>query len=193
MEPVVRVMKRAKTFGKLVTDAPFMLLALDRDGTVIEHVPYLHGPEHVALLPTAAETIAQANSLHVPVVIVTNQSGVAHGKFTLKDVDDVNAEMIRQLKASGANVSAIYICPHAALDGCNCRKPRPGLILGALRDYGTEASEVLMVGDNVTDGFAAEAAGARFVGVLTGVNHDAGVGGKDWTWQRSLEQAVFPQ
>ena len=172
-------------------DSSFTLLVLDRDGTVIEHVPYLCEPNHVRLLPTAARTIAEANSLAIPVVVVTNQSVVSQGMCSLGDVDRVNERMLALLRSSGAHINAIYVCPHGDGDGCSCRKPKPGLLLRALREHGSTASEMLVVGDNVTDGYAADAAGARFVGVLTGVQQEEDADGTQWRWEESLEQAVF--
>lgn len=172
-------------------ESSFTLLVLDRDGTVIEHVPYLCEPNDVRLLPTAARTIAAANALSVPVVVVTNQSGVARGMFSLGDVERVNERMLALLRSAGAHINAIYVCPHAYGDGCGCRKPQPGLLLRALNEHGSTASEMLVVGDNASDGYAADAAGARFVGVLTGVQREKDADGTQWRWEESLEQAVF--
>lgn len=169
----------------------FGLLALDRDGTVIQHAPYLHDPDQVQLLPTVAQTIAKVNAFGIPVVVITNQSGVARGMFSAEDIALVNARMSELLRSSGAHLDAIYVCEHGPEDRCDCRKPQPGLIIRAAHDFRKDLGELLLVGDNVSDGFAAEAAGARFVGVLTGVRHENDSGGRQWTWVKTLGQAVF--
>ena len=186
----------SRNAGKLVSarkeNLPFTLLALDRDGTVIEHVPYLNDPERVRLLPTVAETIEAVNALGIPVVIVTNQSGVSRGFYSEREVTQVNMKMIDSLSEAGAHITAVYVCYHGPEQACECRKPRPGMLLQAIEDFGTTAQETLFVGDNSTDGLAATAAGARFVGVCTGVEREGVRVNSSWMWVTTLHQAVFP-
>lgn len=169
----------------------FGLLALDRDGTVIQHAPYLHDPDQVQLLPTVAQTIAKVNAFGIPVIVITNQSGVARGMFGTEDIARVNARMSELLTSSGAHLDAIYVCEHGPEDRCACRKPQPGLIIRAAHDFRKDLEEILVVGDNISDGYAAEAAGARFVGVLTGIRHESDAAGRQWKWMETLGQAVF--
>ena len=124
---------------------------LDRDGTLIEDTGYVGRPERVVLLPGAAVAVRLLNDANIPVIIVTNQSGVGRGLFTEAVVDAVHLEIGRQLAGHGARVDAFYVCPHEPSVGCGCRKPAPGLYRRAARDLGIALSEGLFVGDRIRD------------------------------------------
>ena len=148
---------------------------LDRDGVVIEDSAYLGVPERVRLLPGSAEAIAALNRAGWPVVIVTNQSGVARGLFTPADVDDVHAHLGELLLGYGAKIEAFHFCPHHP-EGevleyavvCECRKPRPGMLVEAANNLGLDLTASWMIGDRVTDLEAGAAVGCRTVLVRTG-------------------------
>lgn len=145
---------------------------LDRDGTIIEEVNYLSRPEQVALLPGAAGAIGAWNAAGVPVVVVTNQAGVARGYFPEARVGEVHARLSALLAERGARVDAYYYCPHGPADGCGCRKPAPGMLRAAARDLRLDLSRSWVIGDKPCDAEAGAAAGCRAVLVRTGHGRD---------------------
>jgi len=124
---------------------------LDRDGTIIEDVRYISRPEQVELIEGAAEAIARINTLLVPVVVVTNQSGIGRGYFTLSDYESVKRRVDELLAERGACIDATYYCPHKPDDGCRCRKPDTLLFERASADLGIDLGEALFIGDRWRD------------------------------------------
>jgi D-glycero-D-manno-heptose 1,7-bisphosphate phosphatase len=150
-------------------------LLLDRDGVLNEEVRYLHRPEDVVLIPGAAEAVAQVNRLGFPVVVVTNQAGIGRGLYAEADYRAVEARLAELLAARGAHLDASYFCPHHPEHGlgafrvaCECRKPRPGMLLRAARELGLDLSRSVLVGDKRSDLEAGRAAGCRTILVRTG-------------------------
>jgi D-glycero-D-manno-heptose 1,7-bisphosphate phosphatase len=147
---------------------------LDRDG-VINRYAYnaewgtFDSPAHFEsfeLLPGAAEAIASLNRLNLPVIVVSNQPGIAKGKFTPWQLDAINEAMRVQLALSGARLDAVYYCrhhPEATVEAyradCDCRKPKPGMLLRAARERGIDLNRSFLVGDGVPDILAGRAAG----------------------------------
>ncbi len=128
-------------------------LFLDRDGTIIEDVDYISRPEDVRLLPGAASAIASLNTASVPVIVASNQSGIARGYFTPDDFARVQARVEQLLAAEGARLDATYICAHAPVDppACDCRKPRTGLFERAAADHHLDLARSWYVGDKWRD------------------------------------------
>lgn len=150
-------------------------LFLDRDGVVIEDNHYIGTPERVRLIPGAAEAIAAANRAGWPVVIVTNQAGVAKGLFPLAAVDRVHSHLRELLAGYRARIEAFYFCPHhpeGELESfrgeCLCRKPQPGMLRRAAEEHGLDPARSWMIGDRISDLEAGAAVGARTVLVRTG-------------------------
>ncbi|HEY3788551.1 MAG TPA: D-glycero-beta-D-manno-heptose 1,7-bisphosphate 7-phosphatase, partial [Urbifossiella sp.] len=148
---------------------------LDRDGVVIDDVHHLASPDQVRLIPGSADAIAALNRSGWPVVIVTNQSGVARGLFTADGVHDVHRHLSDQLAGYGAKIEAYYFCPHyptaevpAYRVDCSCRKPRPGMLQQAAKELGLDLSRSWMIGDRETDLQAGAAVGASTILVRTG-------------------------
>lgn len=148
---------------------------LDRDGTIIQEKQYLAHPEQVQLLPGTGAAIRHLNTAGRPVVIVTNQAGVAKGFFPEGRITEVHARITEQLAAEGAWIDAYYHCPHhphGRIDAyridCDCRKPRPGLLRMAAHDHGLDLSRSWMIGDKRSDLEAGAAAGCRTILVRTG-------------------------
>lgn len=146
----------------------------DRDGTLIEERNYLADPAGVALIPGAAEAVRLARANGYLAVVLTNQSGVGRGYFTLDDVRRVNARMLELLAAEGADIDGIYVCPHAPEEGCSCRKPQTGLVEQAARELGIDVPRSWMIGDKTADLELARNAGMRGVLVRTGYGVEAG-------------------
>ena len=148
---------------------------LDRDGVVIEDSHYLGKPEQVRLIPGSAEAIASLNRAGWPVVIVSNQSGVARGKFSEADVHRVHAHLAELLHGYGAKIDAFHFCPHhpeaelaAFRIECACRKPRAGMLVRAAAELRLDLRASWMIGDRVTDLEAGSKVGCRTVLVRTG-------------------------
>jgi D-glycero-D-manno-heptose 1,7-bisphosphate phosphatase len=161
---------------------------LDRDGTIIEETNYLARSEQVRLVAGAAEAIARLNACKVPVVVVTNQAGVARGYFTEAQVNEVHAHLDHLLAAFGAKIDRYYVCPHHPEAGsppyrqdCDCRKPRPGLLVRAARELGIDLSASCMIGDKLSDLAAGAWAGCQTLLVRTGYggNVDLAAAGGD--------------
>lgn len=128
-------------------------LFLDRDGTIIADAHYPSDPAQVVLLPGAARAIARANAASVPVIVVTNQSGIGRGHITLAQYASVRARMEALLAAEGAHVEATYHCPHwPERDGpCDCRKPGIGMHRDAARALDLSLAASVYVGDRWRD------------------------------------------
>jgi D-glycero-D-manno-heptose 1,7-bisphosphate phosphatase len=143
---------------------------LDRDGTIIEDVGYLRGPDRVSLLPGAASAIARLNSSGLPVVVVTNQSGIARGLLTVEDYEGSERRLDELLSREGARLDAHYYCPHLpGLTGpCACRKPGLLLYRRAAEQLHIDLGRSWWVGDRIRDILPAESLGARGILVLTG-------------------------
>jgi D-glycero-D-manno-heptose 1,7-bisphosphate phosphatase len=172
----------------LVNESPSCRGAVfvDRDGTLTDEVGYVNHPSRLRLLPRAAAAIRRLNDAGVPVVVVTNQSGIAKGYFSPDVLDTVHALLREQLREHGARLDGLYVCTHHPSEGeppfraeCDCRKPKPGLLTRAARDLDLDLSASWVVGDKPSDLAAAEPVRARPVLVLTGY----GLG--EWEYHRA--------
>jgi D-glycero-D-manno-heptose 1,7-bisphosphate phosphatase len=134
---------------------------LDRDGTIIEDRDYPGDPEQVRLLPGAAAAIRRLNEAGLPVVVITNQSGIARGLITEEKYAAVRQRMEELLAAEGASLTATYHCPHGpdTVPPCECRKPAPGMFERGARDHGLSMARSFFVGDRPRDVLAGAAAG----------------------------------
>ncbi len=120
------------------------------------------------MFASAAAAIRRLNDVRLPVVVVTNQSGVGRGIFPESLVHTVHELMTQQLAAAGAHVDGIYYCPHTSEDECECRKPKPGLLQRAAREHGLELGRSFVVGDRYRDVELAHGVGSRGILVRTG-------------------------
>jgi histidinol-phosphate phosphatase family protein len=145
--------------------APAAVL-FDRDGTLVKDVPYNGDPDRVELVAGAREALARLRAAGVPTGMVSNQSGVARGLLSEDDVRAVNARVEQLL---GAPLGPVAYCPHGPDEGCDCRKPAPGLIRRAAAELGVDPARCVVIGDIGADVDAARAAGARGILVPTPV------------------------
>ncbi len=146
-------------------------LILDRDGVLNREAPdhgYILEPEDFAWLPGSLQALVTLTKLGMRISIATNQSAVGRGLMTLPQLERVLATMRNQAAAAGAQLDAVFYCPHAPEAHCDCRKPEPGLIRSALQVTGIPAAQTVSVGDDVRDVQAARAAGVTAVMVRTG-------------------------
>lgn len=155
--------------------SPAPAVFLDRDGTINEQMGYINHLSRFHMLPGAARAIGKLNEHNIPVVVVTNQSGLARGYFPESLLEQVHEKMRRLLAARGASLDGLYVCPHhpeAKQEkyrvSCNCRKPKTGLLEQAALDLNLDLSRSFVVGDRWSDLKCAVAAGAEPVLVLTG-------------------------
>jgi D-glycero-D-manno-heptose 1,7-bisphosphate phosphatase len=124
---------------------------LDRDGTILDELGYLNHASRFRMLPGVAEAIARLNEARYPVIVVSNQSGVGRGYFPERVVTEVNALMERELARGGAKLTAIYYCPHASAEECDCRKPKPGMVKRAAKEHRIDLNRSYFVGDRRSD------------------------------------------
>jgi len=147
---------------------------LDRDGVVVADRNYQFRISDMEILEGVPEAIISLNEAGFQVIIVSNQSGVARGYFSEKDVRKFNDYLASELKKAGARIDGMYYCPHHPTEAkvakyrkdCDCRKPKPGMLLCAARDHNISLPKSWVVGDKDSDIGAGKAAGCRtiFVG-----------------------------
>lgn len=147
----------------------------DRDGTLNAEVDFLCRPEELQLLPHAARAIREANEFGVKVFVITNQSGVARGLLSEEMLAAIHHRLLDLLKSHGARVDGIYYCPHHPEYGsppynivCNCRKPKTGMLLQAVREHDINLQNSFVIGDRCIDMQAGVSAGCGTALVLTG-------------------------
>lgn len=148
---------------------------LDRDGTICEEADYPDSPEKMILFPFAAKAIKKLKAAGYKVIIITNQSGIARGYFTVDKLNEIHTHLRTLLGREDATVNDIYFCPHYP-DGsvieyafkCNCRKPRPGMIIKAEEIHRIDLSISYVIGDKLSDAQLAEELPLRSVLVKTG-------------------------
>lgn len=126
-------------------------LLLDRDNTILDDPGYLSDPDQVVFLPGALEGLKRFHEAGWPLVVLTNQSGIGRGYFGVEELKAVHDRFQELLAERGVKLSGIFYCPHSPEEGCNCRKPAPGLAEQASRELGLELSEAIMVGDKESD------------------------------------------
>ena len=145
------------------------LVILGRDGILNEfREGHVTEPEEWLPVPGALEAVARINHAGWHTVVATNQSGIGRGMIDMSAVNAVHARMHQLLQAQGGRIDAVFFCPHTPEDGCDCRKPLPGMLLDIGRRYGISLQGVAMVGDTLRDLQAAQAAGCEPHLVLSG-------------------------
>ncbi len=145
------------------------LIILDRDGVINRLRPQgVASPQEWEALPGSLEAIARLCRAGYRVVIITNQSGIARGFYSINTLNQIHRKMLDALQSAGGEISAIFFCPHGPDDGCACRKPKPGLFLELADRLKCNLREAYAVGDSIRDLEAARAAGAKPVLVQTG-------------------------
>ena len=145
------------------------IVILGRDGILNEfREGHVTAPEEWQPVDGALEAVARINHAGWHVVVATNQSGIGRGMIDMSAVNAVHARMHQELQAQGGRIDAVFFCPHTPEDNCDCRKPKPGLLLDVLFRYGADAANVPVVGDTLRDLQAADAAGCEPHLVLSG-------------------------
>ena len=148
---------------------------LDRDGVIVRQIDHLNSAEDLELIEDAGEAIARLNDAEIPVIVVTNQAGVAKGYLTIADLEEIHTRLYSELSKHGAHLEAIYYCPHHPqatvteyLKDCPCRKPGTGMLARARDEHDIDPSLSYLVGDSTSDILAGTRAGCRTILVRTG-------------------------
>ena len=141
----------------------FSAVFLDRDGTIIRDVGYLSRPSDVDLLPGSLEALCEMSDAGLPLVLVSNQSGIGRGLISEEQAGLVHRRLEDLLAEADVCFAAAYYCPHHPKDRCRCRKPGPGLLEKASVDLNIDLITSAMVGDRVSDAQAGERSGCRAI------------------------------
>lgn len=140
---------------------------LDRDGVLIENRDdYVRDWSQVVFLPETISALQKFGNAGYSLVLVTNQSAVGRGLMTLGTANAINSRLVNVIKGMGGRLDAVYMCPHAPSDDCDCRKPRPGLFFRASRDMSLDLKSSWMIGDAWSDLLAGQEAGLRKLIIL---------------------------
>lgn len=156
----------------------------DRDGTINQYVGFLHSPDEFVLIDGVAEAIRKINSSGYLVIVVTNQPVIARGEVTYEGLEEIHNKMETLLGLEGAYIDGLYFCPHHPHKGfegevpelkidCDCRKPKPGMLLRAAEDFNIDLSKSWMIGDGENDVKAGVAAGCRTALICTDTEENA--------------------
>jgi D-glycero-D-manno-heptose 1,7-bisphosphate phosphatase len=151
------------------------LVILGRDGILNEYrEDHVKSPAEWLPVKGALDAVARLNHAGWHVVVATNQAGIGRGMIDMAAINAIHAHMHQQLMKQGGRIDAVFFCPHTPEEQCDCRKPRPGMMLDIARRYSIDATEIPMVSDTLRDLLAAHAAGCEPHLVLTG--RAAGIG-----------------
>ena len=176
-EAVTKDFESGKVFARNLRNKQKAIF-LDRDGTINKYVGFLRNIDDFELLPTVAEAIKQINKSGYLAIVVTNQPVIARGEVTFAELDEIHNKMETLLGKDGAYLDGIYFCPHHPDSGyegevkelkfdCNCRKPKPGMLLKAAEDFNIDLAQSYMIGDGEHDRGAGEAAGCKTKNIPT--------------------------
>jgi histidinol-phosphate phosphatase family protein len=154
------------------------VVLVDRDGVVFRNRPdYVKSRAEMDLIPGAVDVLAQLSRAGHRVFVVTNQSAVGRGLITRQELNAIHASLAAAVAEQGGRIEAFLVCPHHPDDGCDCRKPKPGLLFQARDRHRVELSNAYLIGDSETDMEAAEAAGCT--GILLSFDLKARVHAND--------------
>jgi len=148
---------------------------LDRDGTMAKDVHYCRRPEDFRLFPNTAKAIKLLSEHGFKVIVITNQSGIARGYFTEEALTQIHEKMKTELAKEGAWIDGIYYCPHHPDDNCNCRKPKPKLVLQAAKEHDIDLKHSFVVGDLSLDIDMGKAVGCKTILLLDSPQEDMNI------------------
>jgi histidinol-phosphate phosphatase family protein len=156
---------------------------LDRDGVLIRDTMYPGDPDKIIFLHDIGKAIKKLNQSQFKVIVVSNQSGVARGYFTEEVVREINRRIERHVKKDFGKIDGFYYCPHHPDDNCECRKPKPGMLLKAAKEHGIDLKKSYMIGDSIRDMEAGKAAGCATILLTQEANNQ-------YTTAQGLPEAV---
>ena len=140
---------------------PIKTIFLDRDGVINKEVSYLHKISDFRFIDGVFECCQYFENLGFKIIVVSNQSGIARGYYAEEDFKILTNWMINQFLQNRINILDVFHCPHSPIDNCNCRKPRPGMLLDAKEKYNINMKESWLIGDKESDIIAANKAGVE--------------------------------
>lgn len=167
-------------------------ILLDRDGTVIRDPEdeRVDKEEKIELFPDSIEALKLLADNDYQVILITNQAGIGEGRINEEEFQKINAKAIEMLSPSGVKILKTYFCPHTPNDGCECRKPKPTMLLEAIKEFNLDPNVVYMVGDRESDIMAGINAGLKTVLVKT-ANVSVEARQATYTAQNLLEVAEY--
>jgi D-glycero-D-manno-heptose 1,7-bisphosphate phosphatase len=137
-------------------------LFLDRDGVIIENrSSYIRSWDDVVFYPDALAALAQVKTTKHKIILVTNQSAIGRGIISSAQAWEINERVVETIKNAGGRVDGVYMCPHSPDEGCECRKPQPGLLIQAARELSVDLNQSILIGDALSDIQAGQAAGIK--------------------------------
>ena len=139
--------------------AKSIALFLDRDGVINADVGYAHRPEHIRFMPGIFDLCRSAHAAGEKIIIITNQSGIGRGFYSEAQFHALMRWMLVEFEKQQCPITAYYFCPHVPDDGCDCRKPKPGMILRAAKEWNVDVARSRLIGDKESDMQAGKAAG----------------------------------
>ncbi len=155
---------------------------VDRDGTINVDGPYLSDPDKFKMYPGVGKGIKELKDNGFKIIVITNQSGIARGYFTEKDLADIHDKMKKEFEKFNVELDGIYYCPHHPDDGCNCRKPKTGLFDIAIKEHDIDVKKSYMLGDKILDVVAGKKIGTKNIlipvsdiiddSVIEGINYE---------------------
>ena len=161
-----------------MSDALSRAVFVDRDGTLMEDCVYCSDPKNVKIFSGVPEALRRLKSNGFKLIIITNQSGIGRGLFTVEQYRAVQVEVLRQL--GDGLIDATYFCPHVPGQHSTHRKPAPGMIVDATREHQVDLSRSFLIGDSESDVECAHNAGVRAIRVRTGLQRDTEGSMADW-------------
>ena len=149
---------------------------LDRDGVINRNPPnkgYVRKWAEFTFIPNSRTAIRELTESGYRIIVVTNQSGIGRGLYSEEDLADIHARMVAEISKSGGAIDAVYYCPHHPDAGCECRKPKPGMLMRAAREHNIELENAYLIGDTTTDIEAGKSVGTTAFLVLTGLGQES--------------------
>lgn len=148
-------------------------IVLDRDGVINEDSDeYIKSPAEWIPIPGSLDAIAALGRAGFRIAVATNQSGVGRGLYTVEILEAIHEKMINSIKATGGTIDGIFFCPHLPDAGCDCRKPKPGLLLQAAKLFDCGPADIQVIGDSMRDIEAAKSIGAEPILVRSGYGRE---------------------
>jgi D-glycero-D-manno-heptose 1,7-bisphosphate phosphatase len=160
------------------TEMKLPAVFVDRDGTIMHDCDYCSDPKQVRVFPGVPEALRRLKRAGYKIIVITNQSGIGRGFFTLEQYRAVEAEVLRQL--GDGLIDATYFCPDVPGQPSECRKPAPGMVLQATREHDVDLARSFLIGDKEIDAECAHNAGIRGIRVRTGFDRKTEGSSADW-------------
>ncbi|MCC6323401.1 HAD family hydrolase [Candidatus Nomurabacteria bacterium] len=145
------------------------IIFLDRDGTIIvdPEDERVDREDKIKLFPDSIEALKYLADHGFAIILITNQAGISEGKINIQDFDRINNKVLEMLAPSGIKIIKTFMCPHGPKDGCECRKPKPTMLLEAAKEFDIDLAKVYMVGDRESDTMSGINAGTKTILVKT--------------------------